>query len=60
MEQKEDGGVGIILRKEYGLRVQAVVSKGERLLMVKINAEPVNIAVVQVYMHTTQHDDKEV
>src|SRR6476661_9971545 len=32
----------------------------DRLMMIKLNAEPVDVVIIQVYMPTTEHDDEEV
>ncbi|CAF1175198.1 unnamed protein product [Didymodactylos carnosus] len=53
-------GVIIILDEKTGKRVKKVVQHSDRLILVKIEAEPVDIVIVQVYMPTSASDDEEV
>jgi exonuclease III len=36
------------------------VEENDRIIAVKLNAEPVNILIVQVYMPTSDYEDEEV
>ena len=51
-------GVALILDKEFGKRVKKVVYHSDRLLLVRIEADPVDIVLLQVYMPTSAEDDE--
>jgi exonuclease III len=53
-------GVGIILKKEWGRRVKAVRPYNERILMVKLEGELTDTAIVQVYMPTSSYTEEEI
>ena len=53
-------GVAIILDKEMAKRVLKVEMVSDRIILVKIQAEPVDLVIVQVYMPTSAHGDDEV
>ena len=53
-------GVAIIMENKIVQSVNKVVCHSDRLMFVKISAEPVDILVIQVYMPTSDHDVKEV
>jgi endonuclease/exonuclease/phosphatase family metal-dependent hydrolase len=53
-------GVAVILDGEVAKRVIEVVQRSDRILLVKLQAEPVDIAIVQVYMPTSAHDEQDV
>ena len=53
-------GVGFVLDKEASGRVISVEQCSDRLAMIKVRAEPVDMVLIQVYMPTTDHDDEEV
>jgi len=61
-DEQESGqkGVAIILDKEVRQRVSKVVHHSDRLLLIKITAEPVDVVLIQVYMPTTNAEDEEV
>lgn len=54
------GGVGIVLKEELGKRVKGYVHRKGRILLVKLDTQPVNITVIQVYMPTTEYPYHEV
>lgn len=54
------GGVAILLDKEVAKRVTKVDKHSDRLIMVKVQAEPVDMVIIQVYMPTTGHDENEI
>lgn len=58
----EDGqrGVGIVLDSDAAKRVGEIERFSERMIMVKVQAEPVNMVVIQLYMPTSDHKDEEV
>ena len=51
-------GVALILDKEFGKRVKKVVYHSDRLLLVRVEADPVDIVLLQVYMPTSAEDDE--
>lgn len=53
-------GVAVLLNKEMGNRVTKVIQHSDRLMLVKIQAEPVNLVIIQVYMPTSDHSEEEV
>lgn len=53
-------GVAVLLDSEMAKRVESVIQHSDRIIMVKLKAEPVDIVVIQVYMPTTDHDDEQV
>ena len=53
-------GVAIILDKEMAKRVPKVDMVSDRIISVKIQADPVDLMIIQVYMPTSAHDDDEV
>ena len=55
-----NAGVGIMLRKNVGMRVKSFLQYNERIVMVKLETKPVDTVVVQVYMPTTDYEDEEV
>ena len=53
-------GVAVILDKEAGRRVTQVERCSDRLMIVKLKAEPVDMILIQVYMPTSDHEDDEI
>ncbi|CAF4403007.1 unnamed protein product [Didymodactylos carnosus] len=51
-------GLAIILDEKTGQRVKKVVQHSDRLILVKIEAQPVDIVIVQVYMPTSASDNE--
>jgi exonuclease III len=57
---KSERGVAIVVHKSIvGSVVKKIVCK-DRIVAVKLNAEPVNILIVQVYMSTSDYDDEKL
>ena len=50
----------MILDRDTAQRLVKVERFGDRVILVKIQAEPIDIVVLQVYMPTSEHDDEEV
>ena len=51
------------LKKVYKSVVRSVVKKivyNDRIIAIKLQAEPINILMMQVYMPTSEHEDDEV
>src|ERR1051325_7480407 len=53
-------GVAIVLDSMTAKRVIEVDQISDRVIVVKLQAEPVDIVLVQVYMPTTDHEDEEI
>src|SRR6476661_4071843 len=54
-------GVAVVLDPATAKRVTNVeVEYGDRLVKVKVEAEPKNLIIVQVYMPKTDHDDEKI
>ena len=58
--EERQRGVAVVLDKEAARRVSKVTQDSDRVIMVRIEAEPVDLVVIQVYMPTTEHEDEEV
>ena len=59
-EKDGERGVAIILDAATGKRVKKVVQCNERMILVKIEAEPVDTVLIQVYMPTSASEEEEV
>ena len=53
-------GVAVCIDDELSRRVAEVEQKSDRLMMVRMKAEPRDIVIVQVYMPTSQHEESEI
>ncbi len=58
--KKGQAGVGIIMNKVLGKRVQSYIQYNERVLLVRIEAKPVDLVIVQVYMPTGSYKEEEI
>jgi len=58
--EESQRGVAVILDQEAAKRVVKVIQHSDRLILVKVQAEPVDLVFIQIYMPTTEHDDSEV
>src|SRR5207245_8643834 len=58
--EMKERGVAIVLDCETAKRVIEVEQYSDRVSIVKLQAEPVDIVLVQVYMPTSEHDDEEI
>jgi endonuclease/exonuclease/phosphatase family metal-dependent hydrolase len=58
--EKGQRGVAMILDRTMGERVSKVIQYNDRLMLVRIKAEPVDLVLVQVYMPTSDSEDVEV
>ena len=57
---KKERGVAIILNQDQAEKVVKIQQVNDRILLVKLQAEPMDIVIIQVYMPTSQHEDKEI
>ncbi|XP_037931408.1 craniofacial development protein 2-like [Teleopsis dalmanni] len=53
-------GVGILMIKDITKFVTEFIPKSDRAMMVKINAKPLNINIIQVYAPTADKSDDEI
>ena len=53
-------GVAVVLDNEISRKVITIDQRSDRLLVVKIKADPVDLVIVQVYMPTSDHEDEEI
>ncbi|KDR20788.1 Craniofacial development protein 2, partial [Zootermopsis nevadensis] len=58
--ESAERGVTIVIQKWIKKRIIKVQACSDRLMYMKLNAEPVDILIMQVYMPTSDHDDEEV
>ena len=52
--------MGFILGKEIAKRVTEIEKISDRLIMIKLEMEPVCLVLIQVYMPTSDSEDEEV
>uniref|UniRef100_A0A8D8Z4U1 Craniofacial development protein 2 n=1 Tax=Cacopsylla melanoneura TaxID=428564 RepID=A0A8D8Z4U1_9HEMI len=53
-------GVGVIMHKSVANHVTNFVPVNERVLLIQINASPVNMNIIQVYAPTTEYSDEHI
>ena len=58
--ERHENGVAVMLDKETATRVVHIDRCSDRMMVVKIQAVPVDMIVVQVYMPTSAHDEEEI
>jgi len=58
--RKHTNGVAVVLDKHQATKVKKVIQRNDRIILVKIDAEPKDIIIIQVYMPTSQHSDQEI
>ncbi|KAL4083941.1 hypothetical protein QTP88_029258 [Uroleucon formosanum] len=59
-ERTGRAGVGVIINKKWGQQVINKIAYNDRLIMVKVKAEPSDIVIIQVYFPTTETEDNEI
>ncbi|XP_023213563.1 craniofacial development protein 2-like [Centruroides sculpturatus] len=57
---KGKNGVAFILGEKVKNSVERIECKGDRILMIKIKSDPMDMMIFQVYMPTGDYDDEEV
>jgi exonuclease III len=58
-EKSERGVVTVVHKSTVGSVIKKIVCN-DRIIAVELNAEPVNVLIVQVYMPTSDYEDEEV
>ena len=58
--EKHIGGVGMIIDKKFATGVMGFLPISERVMMVKIEGKPFNLAVIQAYAPTADHNEDEI
>lgn len=58
--QHHINGVGVIIKKKYEKSMQGYIPISDRVMMVKFEGKPFDIAVIQVYAPTEESSDEEV
>ena len=53
-------GVAIVVHKSIVRSVVKKIACNDRIIAIKLKAEPVNILIMQVYMPTSEYEDDEV
>src|SRR6478609_8853994 len=53
-------GVAVIAEAKVAERVTQIDKFGDRIMVVKVKADPVDMAIVQAYLPTTDYDDEKV
>ena len=53
-------GVAFVLIKDAARDVMTIKLMSDRILLIRLNANSVNITIIQVYMPTTEHKEEEV
>lgn len=60
MNGKYEHGVGMLVHRSVVKHVRNFIPVNERILLIQINASPVNTNIIQVYAPTTDHSDGEI
>ncbi|KDR20391.1 Craniofacial development protein 2 [Zootermopsis nevadensis] len=58
--ESAERGVAIVMQKWIKKSIIKVQACSDRLMYIKLNVDPVDILIMQVYMPTSDHDDEEV
>ena len=58
--EKHKNGVGIVMKNSVAKSMMGFWTISDRVIMMKLEAKPFNINVMQVYAPTQDHDDKEI
>uniref|UniRef100_A0A8D8SXR8 Craniofacial development protein 2 n=1 Tax=Cacopsylla melanoneura TaxID=428564 RepID=A0A8D8SXR8_9HEMI len=60
LPKKLEYGVGIIVHKSIAPKVRNFVPINERIMLIQMEAAPVNINILQVYAPTSDHTEEEI
>ena len=58
--ERAEKGVAIVVHKSVVRSVVKKIAYNDRIIAIKLQAEPINILMMQVYMLISEHEDKEV
>src|SRR5580698_888211 len=58
--KQRERGVAVILDGNTAKRVIEIKRCGDRMMMIKMQGELVNVVLIQIYMPTSEHSDEEV
>jgi len=58
--ERAEKGVAIVVHKSVVRNVVKKIVYNDRIIAIKLQAEPINILMMQVYMPTSEHEDDEV
>src|SRR6478609_5799263 len=53
-------GIAVIAEAKVAERVTEIGRFGDRIMVVKVKADPVDMVIVQAYLQTTDYEDEEV
>ena len=59
-ESKHINGVGFIVNKQITSTVMCFNAISDRIAIIRLQATPFNISIIQVYAPTTEHSDEEI
>jgi len=57
---KHQHGVGLLVKKERAQSVISCIPINSRLIHMRLEADPLNVSLIQVYAPTSTYDDEEV
>ena len=60
MGERAEKGVAIVLHKSVVRSVVKKIVYNDRIIAIKLQAELINILMIQVYMPTSEHEDDEI
>jgi exonuclease III len=58
--ERAENGVALVMHKSVVICVVKKVPYNDRTFAIKLEAEPISISVMQVYMPTSEYEDDEV
>lgn len=58
--ERHEAGVGVLLRREVADAVVGCWQVSQRVILIKVNAKPVGLNIIQVYAPTCDHSDDEI
>ena len=58
--ERAEKGVAIVVHKSVVRSVVKRIVYNDRIIAIKLQAEPINILMIQVYMPSSEHEDDEV
>ena len=58
--ERAEKGVAIVVHKTVVRSVVKKIVYNDRIIAIKLQTEPINILMIQVYMPTSEHEDDEI